>query len=133
MELNMKDTPQARHRKTIGLSTAVSILSICVVIIPIVGWLFRDKAISFISAAVADEIKGEVQQQLKPTNDAFKILIQNTIAELEDEIARLQYRKENEPDTWTVLDAQDLTTKQRRLTAQRKALAAIEQAMNGSN
>lgn len=77
---------------------------------------------------MADEIRGQVQEQVTPVNAGLKVLIQNNIAELEDEISAMEYRARNNGDEFTALDAQNLTTKKRRLRAQQEALLAIIEA-----
>lgn len=54
------------HRRTITLSTVVSVLAICGVILPLLGALSFPFVRDFISKAAAGEVKVQVQTQLAP-------------------------------------------------------------------
>lgn len=117
-----------RHRRTFALSTTVSVLTICGVILPVLGIVSQDFVVRVISNAMAQEIQEHVSEQVAPINAGLKVLIQTRIAELEDQIGRLSYRREFRPETWTDADEQELITAGRRLRAQNDAWAAIVQA-----
>lgn len=114
-----------RHRKTALLSTLASTVAICVVILPVIGFLISPRIVDIIGLAVADEIAEEVKKQIAPTNAGIKVMIESLIAELEDEIASLEFRRDNNPSTWTGTDALLLSSKARRLRTQNEALRAI--------
>lgn len=116
------------HRHPITLSTVTSILAICGVILPIVGVIASPWVVDFMSSAMADEISEEVGKQVAPVNAGLKVLIESTVAEIEDDISALEYRRENMPETFSAADAQILTNKRRRLASQQRALAAIVEA-----
>jgi hypothetical protein len=116
------------HRRTITISTVVSVLAICGVILPVLGVVLSPWIIGVMSNAMAGEIQGQVRQQLNPVNAGLKVIIESNIAQLEDDISSLQFRRDNDPHKWTEVDAQTLTNKIRRLASQRDALAAIKQA-----
>ena len=80
---------------------------------------------------MAGEIQAKVKKEVAPINGGFRVLLENGIAELEDEIARLEYRRDTD-ENFTQLDAQDLTTKKRRLAKNREALAVLKNASNGT-
>jgi len=117
-----------RHRQTLSLSAIVSILVICGAVLPTAGVISAPFFIGWLSDAMADEIKGQVKTQVTPVTAGFKVLIQSTIAELEDDISQMEFRRDNNPASWSAADAQELTTKRRRLRSQRAALEAIESA-----
>lgn len=121
----MQPEEKRRHRRTFTLSTVVSVLAICGIILPVLGVISSPWLVQVMSSAMADEIAEEVSKQVAPVNAGLKVLIENTIAELEDEISQLEFRRENMPESWTAGDAQFLTNKRRRLASQRRALAAI--------
>ena len=116
------------HRHPLTLSTVVSVLAICGVILPVGGVVLSPWIVSVMSRAMAGEIQGQVRQQVNPINAGMKVLIESTIAQLEDDVSSLQFRRDNDPHKWTASDAQELTNKVRRLASQRDALAAIKQA-----
>lgn len=120
--------PKERHRRTITVSTIYSSLAICGLVLPVLGVLFTPAIINYLSSAMADEIRGQVQEQVTPVNAGLKVLIENNIAELEDEISAMEYNARNSPEHFTALDASMLTTKKRRLRAQQDALKAIIEA-----
>lgn len=125
----MEPDPKRRHRKTITLSTVVSMLAICGVVLPVFGVLATPWFVDFVTDAVAGDIREEVQDQVAPMTAGLKVLIEDTIAELEDDISALEFRRDNVPETsWTAADAQVLTNKRRRLASQRMALSAIVRA-----
>jgi hypothetical protein len=111
--------------KTITISTVVSILSICGVVLPVLGVMMAPFAVNTMSTAMAGEIKEQVKQQLLPLNAGFKVLLGSTIQQLESEIAILQFKKETMPRSWTLADEQILLYKTQNLTTQRNALGAI--------
>lgn len=117
---------KTRHRWSVAASTLASIVAICAVILPVVGVIASPFVVTYLTDAMGDEIRGEVQEQVTPVNAGMKVLIENNIAELEDEISALEYRQ-RETD-FSALDAQNLTTKRRRLRAQQDALLAIIEA-----
>lgn len=126
----MPETPRKplHTRHIVTLSTVVSVLAICGVVLPVVGTLASPWAVKYMSTAMADEIEKQVERHLSPTNAGLKVLIESNIAQLEDDISQLEYRRQNQPASWTPLDAQTLTNKSRRLAAQRAALAAMSGA-----
>jgi hypothetical protein len=117
-----------RHRKTITLSTVVSILAIVGVVLPVLGLVLSPFAIQVISNAMGGEIKKQVVRQVTPINEGFKVLLASTIQQLENEAAMLNYRRRTTPTAWTLADEQLLLSKQQNLSAQKRALAAIERA-----
>lgn len=118
---------QKRHRRTVTLSTIASCVAICAVVLPAVGFVSTPFIVSYLSTAMADEIRSQVQEQVTPVNAGMKVLIENNIAELEDEISGLEYRQRTD-DNFGQLDAHTLTIKKRRLRAQQDALDAIIRA-----
>lgn len=117
-----------KHRKTITLSTIVSVLVIVGVVLPVMGILLSPFAIQVISSALGGEIKKQVVQQVTPINQGFKVLLASTVQQLESEIATLNYRRRTSAAQWSLADEQLLLSKQQNLSAQRRALAAIEKA-----
>lgn len=117
--------PKRAHRRTVTLSTVVSILAICGVVLPAFGVVMAPWAVGYMETALADEIETQVEKHLAPVNAGLKVLIESTIAELEDDISALEYRRDNMPESWTAADAQTLTNKRRRLNSQTRALRAI--------
>lgn len=114
-----------RHRRTLTLSTIVSMLAICGVVLPVAGAVSMPWFVNFVGDAVADEISAEVKKQIEPTNAGLRVMIESTIAEIEDDISALEFRRDNMPESWTAADAQQLTNKRRRLRSQNQALAAM--------
>ena len=129
MRQDFEDQPaRQRHIKTITLSTVTSVLAICGILMPVAGLLFTPAIVDYLSAAMAGEIRGQVQEQVTPVNAGMKALIENNIAELEDEISAMEYTSATQPQHFTALDASMLTTKKRRLRGQQAALQAIIEA-----
>lgn len=118
------------HRHPITLSSVVSILAICGVILPVVGAALFPWFVGFTSNAVAGEIQKEVQKQVQPITVALRAQFESQIANLEVEVARMEYRRDRRPETWTEIDATDLVSKKRQLEAHRTGLAAMIQAEN---
>lgn len=117
------------HKRTITLSTIVSILSIFGVIMPLFLAFGTPATVKFLSSAMAGEISDQVQQRVTPINAGLKVLIQSQIDSLEEEVSKLEFRRDNgAPRTWTQSDSTDLVLKRRRLESNRAALAAIESA-----
>jgi len=123
----MDSDQRRRHRQTVTISTLSSVIGICVVILPAAAWFGKGTVINLLSDAMAGEIQQQVRHQVAPVNAGLKALIQNNIAELEDEIADLEYRQQHDAE-WSAGDARTLATKRRRLSAQREALSAIKAA-----
>lgn len=118
---------QPVHRRTITISTVVSILSICGVILPAIGVMAFPWFVSFTSRAVAGEIQTQVRNQVSPVNAAMRVLLEAKVAELEDEIAALEVRERRSPD-WGEADAKALAAKKRALEANKKALSSMSAA-----
>lgn len=116
------------HRKTITISTVVSMLSICGVVLPVIGTLSFPWFVGFVSNAVAGEIQAEVRKQVQPITAALRAQFESQVAALEVEIARMEYRRDRRPDSWTEVDATDLVSKKRQLESQRTALVAMTAA-----
>jgi hypothetical protein len=126
--------PQMSHRKTITQSTVISILSIMGVVMPLLIAFGMPFIFNFLSNAMAGEITEQVQRQVMPVNAGLRVLIQSQIDSLEEEVSKLEFRRDNgAPRSWTQSDATDLVLKRRRLESNRAALAAIEKAEVKSN
>lgn len=121
----MATPEQSRHRRTLTISTIASTVTISVVVIPVLSIVLRPWAVGIISASVAEEVSEQIQREIAPTNRALRTIIENSIAELEDEISQLEFRREHQRELWTSQDAQLLTSKTRRLVTQRAALASL--------
>jgi hypothetical protein len=130
MEVNAETRNQdkLRRRKTITLSSLVSVMTIVGGVLPLLAILLRPWFIQVVTEAVADEVSDQIKKEIAPANAGLKVLIETQIAELEDEISRLEYKMQRLSTDWSALDAQDLTLKRRRLASQKKALLAIELA-----
>lgn len=116
-----------RHRQTLTLSTVGSILGMCVIVLPAIGWFGKGTIVQIMSDAMADKIEQKVEQHVAPVNAGFAVMLQNSIAELEDEISKLEYKRDRSED-FSELDQQELTAKRRRLKSNREALLAMRTA-----
>lgn len=116
-----------RHRQTLTISTVASILSVCVIILPAAGWFGKGTIVQVMSDAMADKIEQKVEQHVAPVNAGFAVMLQNSIAELEDQISRLEYKRDRSDD-FSALEQQELTIKRRRLASNRDALRALQDA-----
>ena len=96
-------------------------------LMPILWLLLGPFVVSFLTNAMADELDTKIEDQIAPTENALRVIIQNSIAELEDNISKLEYKKASNPTNWKPEDAQTLTNERRRLRSQQMALAALEE------
>lgn len=126
-----------RHNRTLTLSSVVSILTICGLILPAVGVVLTPWFLQTIRDSVAVQMRSqvakEVSQQIAPTNAGLKVIIESQITGLEDEIADMNWRYDNSRPTWTIQDARNIVNKQRTLRSQVAALAAMQTAENQKN
>lgn len=128
MKQDFNPSPEKNlHRRTVAITTVASCVAICAVVLPILLGITSPWIVNYLSNAMADEIRDQVQEQVTPVNAGLKVLIENNIAELEDQISALEYKLRTDSN-YTALDAKDLTIKKRRLAAQRYALRAIIEA-----
>lgn len=119
---------RAHRRRTITISTVVSALAICGVILPVAIAVMSPWAVSVMSNAMAGEISDQVKTETAPFNAAMRVLLESQIVTLEDDIESLKYRRDRLGSEWTEADNRDLTAKERRLKAHRDALAAMAKA-----
>jgi len=123
---------EKRHRKTLSLSAVLGVIggvaTTCMVAVPTAWFIAGPAFVGFLGDALADEITELVQKQVAPVNAGLKVLIESTIAQLEDDISRLEFRRDYMPESWQAADVAELTNKTRRLSSQRRALAAIVEA-----
>lgn len=115
------------HKRTITLSTIVSVLVICGAVLPTFGVLAFPWFVTFTTSAVAGEIQSQVKQQVSPVNAAMRVLLEAKVGELEDEIAALEVRSRRSPD-WNETDAKALQAKRRALATNQAALASMSAA-----
>lgn len=89
-------------------------------------WLFAEPfLIGAVSAALADEIKQTVAQEVAPLNGAFVALLQRDINSTKKEIAALKFRQ-RQADDWRAADAEELAGEEIELEALLEAKAALE-------
>src|SRR5687768_3191781 len=113
-------------RRTITISTLAALVGMCVVILPIFGTItypwFKGIISEAVAADVKTQIRTEVSQQTAPFNAAMKVLLENQVIQLEDEIDTLKYRRDRPGAIWTEGDQRDLAGKIRRLSIHQAAL-----------
>lgn len=84
----------------------------------------------FVSAnelnAVATALQSSVEQATAPTNKGLQAIIAANIAQLEEDVDVMEFRRTSAPSRWTELDARMLTRAKQRLETQRIALSAIQ-------
>lgn len=79
-------------------------------------------------AVLAQEIKEQIQTEIRPLTDAFTITLQQNVRSLRNSIAAMEFKKDmcgSATDCWTVRDAQDLANAREDLRAAEIALAGI--------
>ncbi len=77
-------------------------------LIPVFWYLVQPVLIKAVSAAVADDIKVQVEQAIRPINSAFGILLQRDIDNKKRQIAALKNKRQFQPNEWTIKDAEML-------------------------
>ncbi len=103
--------------KTISLAAVLSWLPL----VPIFWFVVKPLLVTAVSEAVADDIKTQVEQGVRPINSAFKLLLQSDINKLKRDIAMLEFREEHEPETWGQEAAMLLSDKKIELKALEEA------------
>lgn len=89
-------------------------------------WLFaKPLLVNSVSAALADEIKQTVANEIAPLNGAFVALLQRDMNTTKKEIAALKFRQRSEQD-WRVADAKELVEKEIELEALKAAKEALQ-------
>jgi len=92
-------TPSEKTKErsvSISLAAVVSWLPL----IPVFWFVVKPLLVTAVSEAVADDVKTQVQEGVKPINSAFKLLLQSDINKLKRDIALLEFREEHNPDDW---------------------------------
>lgn len=120
-------------RRKLDLTNAGTLLGILVIVLPAIGTIGYPWFKGFLSTAVAAEVTTQVQTQVAPISAAMRVILESQVVALEDEIASMEFRRDNNRTAWTEVDAHELLVKQRRLFAQRSALVAMEQAARKSS
>lgn len=110
-----------------GLTALIGALGALIPVGTIFWFLVEPRLISIISVAVADDIKTQVQQEIRPLNESFKVLLKQDILDLKKDIANKEYRRDNPPEgDWTVLDAQRLVEDYAQLASLETALKELQ-------
>jgi hypothetical protein len=107
---------------TVSVSTLASIAATLGSI-----WLF---AAPIAETALAGEIEKQLEQKIKPIQDANIITITATVRNLQNAIIALEFKRDMcgaSPDCWTVRDAGDLQAARNDLSAAQAALTALKQ------
>lgn len=90
------------------------------------AWLFAEPLLmQTVSAALAEDLKQMVSQEVAPINGAFVALLQRDINATRREIAALKYRQRRN-ENWVSDDVKYLTNKEIELDALIEAKAALE-------
>lgn len=116
-------TPEERRRHYI--STAASVLTMLTIISPVSWFLVKPVLVSSISSAMAGNVQESIQAEVGPIKGGVEAIINSNIGRLKRQIARLEYRKQASPESWTETDADDLVELQIDLEGQMRALQAI--------
>lgn len=128
----MADEQKQGHHRTITLSTIVSILAICGVILPVGGLVSSPFIVQTMSRAMAGEIHEQVKAQTAPTKEGVKAILQDKIDDLAMEVEVLESQRAREPSKFTREDATRLASFRARLQRQREALQELQQQEGGS-
>lgn len=128
---------ERRHKNTTYraslLATLTSTLAIAGVLGPVLLWIGRPAVIEVLAAALAPSVDAQVLKQQAPLTAAFKVIIEQQIAELERDVDRLQFERRSTDGSWTLEKVNELREKTNKLEANRKALAAIEISATPAN
>ena len=117
-------TKAERHRHY--LSVTASIIGMLIVIAPVTWVLVRPVLVSSVSTAMAEDISNTIDEKLAPLTGGFVAIITQNINRLRREITTLEYKRMNDTENWSSLDAQNLTNNLIDLDGQVSALAALQ-------
>jgi len=85
----------------------------------------------FAAPIAGQAIKGQIQEEIKPLQDAQIITITATVRNLQKAIVALEFKRDmcggNIDGCWTLRDAEDLTSVRADLVAAESALRALRQ------
>lgn len=109
-----------------GLTVSVSTIATLVPVLAAVWFVMQPLMVSQISSAMASDLEDMIEDETKPIEGAFKVLLQSDINRLKRNIARLEYREEHEPDEWTEADSQRLADYKIELDAFEEAIDDLE-------
>ena len=104
-----------------AIHISTSTLATLVIVVPTMWLLMKP----LIASALADDIKETVQEQLRPLESSFNVLLTRDINALRKEIAGLKFRQRT-GDDWTAEDAAYLADLEIELEALRSAKAELE-------
>lgn len=92
-----------------GISISIATVATWISIVPAFWFLVKPVLVSSVSAAVTDDIREQVESQVRPLNSAFKVILKNQIDRLRIDISILQSRQDS--GEWTAEDARLLEEK----------------------
>lgn len=82
--------------------------------------------VSAVSVAIAEDVQTQVQAEAAPIKSAFSVLILRDMTQLRQDIAALEFRRDNPPgEDWTAQDALELVNRRLDLESLRMALTAL--------
>jgi len=128
-----------RHSRhlTVLQTAASTIVALGIILAPTWQWILKPILVGTVTTALAQDLDTKithtVARELRPLEAGLKAIIEGNIANLENEISRLEYRRDYDAGgEWTDDHRRELLAKQRALAAQRAALAAIEAEKSGN-
>lgn len=106
---------------TISLSTVATLIPV----LAFVWFIVQPVLLNNISSAMADDIQSKIDEEQKPIQAAFKVLLLADINKLKKSIALLEWRRDNEQDTWLQEHAQLLAERKIELEALQEAYSEL--------
>jgi hypothetical protein len=114
-------------RKTVVLSTAISVLGALAILVPVGRWVLAPWFTTVAFSAVAADVDARIDQKTAPGNNGIKAILAANIEELQDIVNMEVARRERAPTKWTELDQLNLNNTLRRLNSARTALSSFEE------
>lgn len=108
-----------------GVTVSLSTVATLIPVLAFVWFIVQPVLLNNISTAMADDIQKKIDQEQKPIEAAFKVLLLADINKLKKSIALLEWRRDNESETWLEEHAALLAERNIELAALEAAYAEL--------
>lgn len=112
-------------RRKEGITIGLSTLAAWITMVPTLWLGAKPLLVDAVSVAMTKEIQEKIQTEVAPMNAAFIVLIRRDIAALRRQIAESEYKRDNEQESWSAVDAKRLVDLQLELESSQQALDAL--------
>lgn len=112
--------------KEFGVNISFSTLATMIPVFAMTWFLIKPAVVEAVGDELQDQVQQSVAKEVKPIGIALTIILHNNAANLERQIASMEFRRDFPPDNdWTDADARQLAQLKLDLKSALKASAAL--------